>query len=103
VNETSAEFLEWIKETDDIVEGSRINKNLVFDKFIDENKDFKQWLKQKRFTSWIQRYCEFYNKEYTEGNTNGTRWFQIDSIAPSTEVKPQPDDVWDELNNKAGF
>ena len=103
VNETSAEFLEWIQETDEITEGSRINKNLVFDKFIDENKDFKQWLKQKRFTSWIQRYCEFYNKEYTEGNTNGTRWFQIDSTTPSTEVKPQPDDVWDELNNKAGF
>ena len=90
INETSHEFLEWIKETDEITEGNRINKNLVYDKFIEENKDFKQWLKQKRFTQWIQKYCEFYNKEYTEGNTNGTRWFEINSIVKQIEPTPLP-------------
>jgi hypothetical protein len=90
INETSHEFLEWIKETDEITEGNRINKNLVYDKFIEENKDFKQWLKQKRFTQWIQKYCEFYNKEYTEGNSNGTRWFEINSIVKQIDPTPPP-------------
>lgn len=93
INDTSLDFLEWIKETDCINEGYQLSKNYVFDKFIDENKDYKQWLKQKRFTQWIKRYCEFYGKIYTEGNTNGSRWFMIES-----DSKPnKPADVWDNI------
>jgi hypothetical protein len=93
INDTSLEFLEWIKETDCINEGYQLSKNYVFDRFIDENKDYKQWLKQKRFTQWIKRYCEFYGKKYSEGNTNGSRWLMIDS-----DIKPnKPADVWDNV------
>lgn len=93
INDTSLEFLEWIKETDCINEGYQLSKNYVFDRFIDENKDYKQWLKQKRFTQWIKRYCEFYGKKYSEGNTNGSRWLMIESDNKSTK----PADVWDNV------
>jgi hypothetical protein len=93
INDTSLDFLEWIKETDCINEGYQLSKNYVFDRFIDDNKDYKQWLKQKRFTQWIKRYCEFYGKKYSEGNTNGSRWFMIES-----DTKPtKPADVWDNV------
>jgi hypothetical protein len=93
INDTSLEFLEWIKETDTINENYQLSKNYVFDRFIDENKDYKQWLKQKRFTQWIKRYCEFYGKKYTEGNTNGSRWFMIES-PKNNDTQP---DVWDNI------
>lgn len=93
INDTSLDFLEWIKETDCINEGYQLSKNYVFDRFIDDNKDYKQWLKQKRFTQWIKRYCEFYGKIYSEGNTNGSRWFMIESDTNPTK----PADVWDNI------
>lgn len=93
INDTSLDFLEWIKETDCINEGYQLSKNYVFDRFIDDNKDYKQWLKQKRFTQWIKRYCEFYNKKYSEGNTNGSRWFMIESDTNTNN----PTDVWDNI------
>jgi hypothetical protein len=59
----------------------------MFEDFVNENKDFKVWLKQKRFTQWIARYCEYNNIPFSEGNTNGMRWFclgelDIDSQMP---------------------
>lgn len=99
INETSDEFLQWIKETDCIQNGVRVYKSTAYDRFIEENNDFKTWLKQKRFTQWIQRYCDFYGKKYTDGNTNGMRWFQIED----KDQQEQPRDIWDELNEKAGL
>ena len=98
INETSHEFLEWI--VDGVLRfDERINKNDFFQRFIDENKDYQKWLKQKKFSMWIQKYCEHNGIRYDQGNTNGVRWFMV-SRGGST---PTNRDVWDELNEKAGL
>jgi len=84
INETSSDFLEWIAEENVLIFGQRIYKNEFFDKFILENKDFAKHLKQKRFTQWIQKYCSFYGYRYSDGNTNGQRWFVVDKVNPKT-------------------
>jgi hypothetical protein len=84
INETSSDFLEWIKEENVLIFGNRINKNDFFDKFVNENKDYIKHLKQKRFTIWIQKYCSFYGYRYSEGNSNGNRWFMVEKVNPVT-------------------
>ena len=78
INETSQEFLEWVQDGG-IIFNHRYTKAVCYENFLQENKDYRNWLKQKKFTTWIQRYCSFYNKTYKEGNTNGQRWFEINS------------------------
>ena len=91
INETSAEFLEWMADGN-ISEDHRHIKSICFDNFIEENKDFRSWLKSKRFNMWIQKYCQFHGKQYKEGNSQGQRWFEI-----TTPNKIQPlTDIWDD-------
>ena len=84
INETSQEFLEWIQDGG-IIFNHRYTKSVCYDNFLEENKDFRSWLKQKKFTQWIQKYCTFYGKTYKEGNTNGQRWFEVNSDSYSNE------------------
>jgi hypothetical protein len=119
INETATEFLEWMQDGN-IQEDHRHIKSVCFDNFLEENKDFRSWLKSKRFTLWLQKYCTYYKKVYTEGNSNGQRWFQITTATteePQTEelqpketpqvignslVKNEVEEVneWDSLQNK---
>lgn len=100
INETSHEFLEWI--VDGVLRfDERINKNEFFQRFIDENKDYQKWLKQKKFSMWIQKYCEFYNYKYDQGNTNGIRWFTVSK--GGTKQVPDDYDIWDEISGGNGL
>ena len=102
INETSIDFLEWIQEENVLKYGERITKNDFFDRFIAENKDYAKHLKQKRFTNWIQKYSSFYGHKYTDGNSNGIRWFMVEKVNPNTlQVETKEQDIWDELNEIA--
>jgi len=49
----------------------------LFNKLTEDYPDLKKWLTQKRFKSWLVRFADFEGFKYTEGNSNGQRWFQI--------------------------
>jgi hypothetical protein len=78
INETSGEFLEWMNDNN-VSHNERYSKSDMFEKFLNEYKDFKKWLSQKRFTIWLQKYSDFYGYKYIDGTSNGFRWFTIES------------------------
>jgi hypothetical protein len=82
INETSGEFIEWISE--ELKYNERITKKDFFDKFISENADYQKWLKQKTFNSWIQKFCEYKGHRYSDGNSNGLRWFMAEKVNGAT-------------------
>jgi hypothetical protein len=71
------EFYEWVKDNENCPMGIRNDKVQYFTKFTEEYQDFKKWLSRKKFNIWVQKYCSFINVEYTDGNTNGFRWFML--------------------------
>jgi hypothetical protein len=77
IAETSMELFEWISDTENCPIGIRNDKRIYFNKFTDEYQDFKRYLTQKKFNIWIQKYCNFQGLEYSEGISNGERWFMI--------------------------
>jgi hypothetical protein len=77
IAETSMEFYEWVKDVENCPIGIRNEKQQYFNKFTDEYQDFKKWLTRKKFNIWVQKYCSFINVPYSDGNSNGLRWFMI--------------------------
>lgn len=83
IKETSFEFYEWAnKET--LKENERLNKNLVFNQFIEEYPDYKKYnLSTKRFWSWVEKYAEFNNIELTKGQDSlGQRYIELVTDKP---------------------
>lgn len=79
IAETSMEFFEWVKETENVKHNDRLEKSVYFANFTNEYQDFKKWLTNKKFNIWVQKYANFIGAEYNEGNSNGFRWFMIKS------------------------
>lgn len=78
IAETSMEFKEWIEDKDNFALNSRNSKVEHFEGFVNEYPDFRKWLTRKRFNIWVQKYADFSNRKFSQGNTNGVRWFQIE-------------------------
>lgn len=78
IKETSFEFYEWAN-TETIKEGERLNKNMLFNVFLEEYPDFKKYnLSQKRFWNWVDKYATFYKLEINKGQDSmGQRFIQI--------------------------
>jgi hypothetical protein len=78
IKETSFEFYEWANK-DTIKENERLNKNMVFNQFLDEYPDFKKYnLSQKRFWNWVDKYAEFNNIEINKGQDSmGQRYIEL--------------------------
>jgi hypothetical protein len=98
INETSPEFYEFVIDGN-ILPNKRLTKAVVFEQLCEEYKDLKKWLSQKKFNNWIKKFAEFKGYEFTEGNSNGARWFELQMETQ----QEQPTDIWDELDKKAGF
>jgi hypothetical protein len=77
IAESCMEFYEWINDQENCPQNIRNDKQQYFNKFTEEYQDFKKWLTRKKFNIWVQKYCNFIDKKYTEGNSNGLRWFMI--------------------------
>jgi len=84
IAETCMEFYEFVKEIENVKINERLDKQIVFDSFTSEYKDFQRFLTRKKFNIWVQKYCNFINAEYQQGNSNGFHWFEI-----QTEVKEE--------------
>ena len=79
IAETSMEFYEWVQENDNFPINKRNDKKTYFDNFVEDYQDFKKWLTRKKFIIWVQKYASFIDAEYTQGNSNGLRWFAIET------------------------
>lgn len=98
INETSPEFYEYVNDGN-IKPNIRHVKAFVFDNLCDEYKDLKKWLSQKKLNSWIKKYAEYNGLLFVDGNTNGQRWFEVQT--PTKDEKQ--DDIWDDLDTQAGY
>lgn len=79
IAETAMEFYEWIIEDDNFTLNQRHNKVQMFTIFTNEYQDFKKYLSQKKFTIWVKKYANFKGLIYSDGNSNGDRWFMIEN------------------------
>lgn len=77
IAETSMEFFDWISDEDNFTLNNMNAKVHFFEKFIDEYPDFKKWLTRKRFNIWVQKYGSYAGLEFTQGNSQGMRWFML--------------------------
>jgi hypothetical protein len=79
IAESSMEFYEFIKDPEVVLQNERLDKKIIFDKFVEEYPDFKKWLTRKKFNLWVQKYCSFMGFEYISDTSNGMQWFIIKS------------------------
>jgi hypothetical protein len=79
IAETAMEFYEFIKDPEVVLQNERLDKKIIFDKFVEEYPDFKKWLTRKKFNLWVQKYCSFMGFEYISDTSNGMQWFIIKS------------------------
>jgi hypothetical protein len=101
INETSQDFFEWI-DNNRIKKNERVLKEDHFTAFKNEFEDTAVWLKRNTLTKWIKKYAETFGYNYSDGQSNSIKWFQIDT--PDLDNKKEIEsDVWDELNTKAGL
>lgn len=77
IAETGMEFYEWASDANNLPINERLEKQVYFNSFVNEYKDFQKWLTRKKFNIWIQKYSNFMNYEYTSGNSNGIQWFTV--------------------------
>ena len=78
IKETSFEFYEWANK-DTLKENERLNKNMIYNIFIEEYPDFKKYnLSTKRFWGWVEKYCIFNKIELTKGQDSmGQRYVEL--------------------------
>lgn len=77
IAETAMEFLEFMEDVENFPRNQRLNKKIFFDKFLEDYPDFKKWLSRKTYNIWVQKYCKFKTFIYSDGNTQGDRWYMI--------------------------
>jgi len=90
IAETSMEFYEWISDKENVSHNLRLDKIQYFELFINEYQDYKKWLTRKKFNIWIQKYTKFMNLDFIQGNSNGSRWFEIKDNSEQIEDNDVP-------------
>jgi len=79
IAETAMEFHEWISDVDNFPINERNDKSAMFTNFVNEYKDYQKWLSRKKFHIWISKYANFIDGKFSQGNSNGMKWFMIES------------------------
>jgi len=80
INETSQEFYEFSITDNSIKHDIRIGKNDILNEYYLEYPDSKKFVTNRTFLKWIKKYGDYNKLNYTEGNTNGQRWFSISKL-----------------------
>jgi hypothetical protein len=87
INESCQEFFEFV-EDGNLPVNERLIKAEVYQKFKDENEDMK-FLNKRLFGKWVKGFASYKNLEYQDGNTNGSRWFElVDSSVKKIDNNP---------------
>lgn len=77
INETSQEFYEFAITDNCIKLNLRIGKNELLTEYYNEYPDAKKFVTNRTFMKWIKKYADHNKLSYSEGNTNGQRWFEL--------------------------
>lgn len=77
INETSQEFYEFALTDSCIKLDIRIGKNEILNEFYLEYPDAKKFVTNRTFMKWVKKYSDYNKLNYSEGNSNGQRWFTI--------------------------
>lgn len=77
INETSQEFYEFAITDNCIKLNLRIGKNELLNEYYNEYPDAKKFVTNRTFMKWIKKYADHNKLSYSEGNTNGQRWFEL--------------------------
>ena len=85
INETSHEFYEFSCIDKQIQKGVRLIKSDFLNNYIAEHPDSKKWITLRSLMRWVKKYCDFVGEKYTDGNTNGQRWFQVGEVSCTDE------------------
>lgn len=78
INNTSREFIQWMDEKD-FKNKERIYYKELMDKFTNEFEDFKKFLKQRTFNTWLKTYFDFKGVSIVSGSVNGMRFYELNS------------------------
>lgn len=82
---TCNEFEEFMNDNENVPCNTMNDKQVYLDNFKREYPDYAQYkLTNKRFIIWIQKWCNYKDLTFTEGNTNGLKWFTITDINQET-------------------
>jgi hypothetical protein len=92
IKETSYEFYEW-SEDDNIPVNTRLYKDELYTKLVEEYSDLAKWLTKKKFTSWLKSYGMYKEYRIIEGKTNNLRWIEFEDLDadPTDEFTPVSD------------
>jgi len=77
INETSQEFYEFSITDNSIKLDIRIGKQELLNEFYLEYPDAKKFVTNRTFMKWVKKYSDYQKLKYTEGNSNGQRWFTL--------------------------
>jgi hypothetical protein len=87
INETSQEFYEFAITDNCIKTDIRIGKNELLNEFYAEYPDAKKFVTNRTFLKWIKKYSDYNKLTYSEGNTNGQRWFTISKEVTTNKIE----------------
>jgi len=87
INETSQEFYEFAITDNCIKTDIRIGKNELLNEFYAEYPDAKKFVTNRTFLKWIKKYSDYNKLTYSEGNTNGQRWFTISKELTTNKIE----------------
>jgi len=91
IAETHMDFYEWISDSENFPLNRRNEKSEYFNSFVNENKDFTNYLKRNTFNIWVNKYANFINANFEQGSSNGLKWFGIFEKGVSYEVETDDD------------
>ena len=78
IGATNKDFIDWMDEMEHVELNNQNAKAYIFEKFVEENKDFdNRHFKRKTFNLWIRKYADYNGLEYVDGSSGGKRWFKL--------------------------
>ena len=75
----------------------RLYKDELHESFINEYTDYAK-LSKKKFSQWLSIFGHYHGYKIDENKTNNRRWIEF---GRTDKTPSDPDDIWDELNDKA--
>jgi hypothetical protein len=78
INNTSREFVQWMDEKE-FSNKERIYYKEFMERFVSDYTDFKKFLSQRMFNTWLKTYFDFKNIDIISGAANGVRYYELNN------------------------
>jgi hypothetical protein len=95
-NELGTEFIEFMEMQN--FNGTPINRKDFRDNFNKQYPNVSKYNSPQKFNKKVKDYCDYYKIPFEESKYNGVINFYI-----GISVTEEKDEIWDEINEKAGL